>query len=203
MDDLVSARRRFAEEIRAVAHLESVALVEAFARVPREHFLGPGPWQIAAWMPPGRVEYRSTVDANPSQLYRDVLVAIDLGRLLNNGQPSGLAQWIGALGLKTGETAVHVGCGTGYYSAIMAEVVGSAGRVIAVDIDSALAKRARTNLAYLPQVNVLDGDGGPLNTGPVDAIFVNAGATHPHRRWLDALGPGGRLLLPITAERRL
>ena len=41
------ARRWYAEEIRAVAHLTSDAVVEALARVPREAFLGAGPWQIA------------------------------------------------------------------------------------------------------------------------------------------------------------
>jgi len=38
--------RRFnSEEIRFVANLNSPALVEAFARVPREKFIGPGPWR--------------------------------------------------------------------------------------------------------------------------------------------------------------
>ncbi|HEU4730509.1 MAG TPA: hypothetical protein VFT22_21570 [Kofleriaceae bacterium] len=40
---LGAIRRSYAEEVRAVAHLESAAVVEAFARVPREEFLGPGP----------------------------------------------------------------------------------------------------------------------------------------------------------------
>ena len=35
----------------------------------------------------------------------------------------------------------------------------------------------------------------------MDAIFVNAGATHPRPIWLDRLRPGGRLLLPLTAAR--
>jgi protein-L-isoaspartate(D-aspartate) O-methyltransferase len=34
--------------------------------------------------------------------------------------------------------------------------------------------------------------------GPFDAILVNAGVTHPQDGWLDALAPGGRLLLPLT-----
>ena len=35
--------------------------------------------------------------------------------------------------------------------------------------------------------------------GPFDGILVNAGVTHPLDSWLDALAPGGRLMLPITA----
>jgi protein-L-isoaspartate(D-aspartate) O-methyltransferase len=37
--------------------------------------------------------------------------------------------------------------------------------------------------------------------GPSDAIFVNAGATHPRPVWLDALRRGGRLLVPLTVAR--
>ena len=40
-----SGRRRFfAEEIQAICNLQTAALVEALATVPREQFLPPGPW---------------------------------------------------------------------------------------------------------------------------------------------------------------
>jgi protein-L-isoaspartate(D-aspartate) O-methyltransferase len=44
--DLQTARRRFAEELRVAANVRSLAVVEAFATVPRERFVGPGPWRI-------------------------------------------------------------------------------------------------------------------------------------------------------------
>jgi protein-L-isoaspartate(D-aspartate) O-methyltransferase len=127
-----------------------------------------------------------------------VLVAIDASRVLNNGQPSGLAGWFDTLGLRNGERVVHVGCGTGYYTAVLAEIVGQTGRVVAIEIDAELAHRARENLAYLEHVQVYEGDGGELDPGAADAIFVNAGATHPRSIWTDSLRSGGRLLLPIT-----
>jgi protein-L-isoaspartate(D-aspartate) O-methyltransferase len=198
MTDLAAHRRAYAEDLRATAHLRSDELVEAFARVPRERFLGPGPWQIAAWVAPGRVEYRTTEDEDPKHLYQDVLVAIDASRWLNNGQPSGLARWFDALALRNGERVVHVGCGTGYYTAVLAEIVGPSGHVVAIEIDRELARRARENLTYLGQVHVFEGDGGELDPGAADAIFVNAGATHPRSIWTDSLRSGGRLLLPIT-----
>jgi len=201
MIDLMTRRRAYAEELRTLGHLRSEALVEAFARVPREHFLGPGPWQIVVRAAVDHVEYQSTEDADPGRLYRNVLVAIDAARMLNNGQPAGLASWIDALDLKTGETAVHIGCGTGYYTAILAEIVGSTGRVVAVEVDSELADRARTNLAYLSHVEVHSRDGADFNIGAADAIFVNAGATHPRSAWLDSLPSAGRLLLPITTAK--
>jgi protein-L-isoaspartate(D-aspartate) O-methyltransferase len=46
---------------------------------------------------------------------------------------------------------------------------------------------------------VQEGSGaGPFDQ-PFDAILVNAGVTHPLAAWLDALAPGGRLMLPLTA----
>ncbi len=46
MESLEQARREFAEKVRAIAALKSSRLVEALASVPREEFVGPGPWQI-------------------------------------------------------------------------------------------------------------------------------------------------------------
>ena len=198
MDRLSQIRRRYAEDIRAASRLRSPALVRAFAVVPRERFLGPGPWQILSTERGGG--YRMTPDSDPRHLYQNVLVAIDPSRRLNNGLPSGIAFWLDALDLHTGDDALHVGCGTGYYTAIMAEVVGTAGRVVGVEIDAELAPRARENLAYLGNVEVLHGDGGEGAGASFDAIFINAGVSYLRDVWLDSLKPGGRLILPLTTD---
>ena len=83
--------------------------------------------------------YTTTVDANPGHLYRDVLVAIDAARFLNNGHPSSLAAWFDALDLQPADRVLHVGCGVGYYTAVVAETVGEQGYVTAVEIDAELA----------------------------------------------------------------
>lgn len=196
MSDLEAVRQVYAEEIRAVANVHSAALVRAFATVPREHFLGPGPWQISAPSPPG--SYRTTEDADPRHLYHNVPVALDMHRRLNNGQPSFLASCLDSLDLQVGDHVVHIGCGVGYYTAILAEVVSPSGRVTAIELDADLAARARDNLAHLKHVAVVAGDGTQHDPGPSDAIFVNAGVTHACPVWLDALRSGGRLILPLT-----
>src|SRR5215510_3278097 len=143
-------RRIYADEIRFVANLTSPALVEAYARVSREKFIGPGPWRVGSAEVRGlaaaglaRATY-VTVD-DPRHLYHNVVVVLDQARDINNGQPSALAHWINGLELQPGQRVYHLGSGVGYYTAIMAEVVGPGGSVVATEIDPDLAARAREN----------------------------------------------------------
>ena len=195
--DIELLRQFYAEEVRVCANLQTPALAAAFAKVKREDFLGPGPWRIAS---PGSTsaEYWTTEDDDPAHVYHNVVIAIDPEKNLNNGQPASLASWMDALELKPGARVLHVGCATGYYSAILAEAVGIAGHVWAIDVEREFVERARTNLSYLPQVSVACADGWDFDPGTRDAIFINAGATHPNPRWLAHLAPGGTLVVPIT-----
>ena len=192
-DGVKRARRAYAEMLRETAGLRNERLVRALAEVPREDFLGRGPWLLTDLS----LKYRYTADDNPTHLYQDVLVSIDAGRGLNNGMPSGLAKWIDALEVREGDTAVHAGCGPGYYTALLASVVGEHGKVIAYDLDADLAKRAKANLRPFKNVEVFAADASQFAPGPADAILINAGATHPLNLWLDALKDGGRLLFPL------
>lgn len=202
MKDLSDARRTFAEELRTRLNIRSGALVSAFATVPRETFLGPPPWRV--WDPrtapveAGTIPYRTTDD--PAALYRDVLVALDPGRGINNGQPSLWAIVYDRMDARPGDRIVHVGCGVGYYTAILAEMTGTTGSVVAMDIEPGLVARARTALSAWPHVEVKARNGADYDEGPGDIIVVNAGITHPLEVWLDALRPDGRLVLPLTTD---
>jgi protein-L-isoaspartate(D-aspartate) O-methyltransferase len=198
MQNLNGARRRYARKVRRKAHLRSKLLVRAFGETPREYYLGPPPWKLLT--PKG---YRAPRKSHPRHLYDDVLVGILPERFLNNGMPSGLAMWFDALNLKRNERVVHIGCGTGYYTAILANVVGPGGHVRAFEIDAELAPRASRNLAHLPQVEVIQGDGSTLDPGPADAIFVNAGANYPVPIWLDAIPVTGRLMFPLVSTHKV
>src|SRR5437667_501392 len=72
---LEEARHRFAEELRYTARVRSSNVVAAFATVPRERFVGPGPWRIKS--PMSLAEYWTTGDADPRHVYHDVLIALD------------------------------------------------------------------------------------------------------------------------------
>lgn len=200
---LEDCRRFYSEEVRFVANVSSSALVEAFARVPRERFLGPGPWQIAsaeqrAMGIAGGVRVAHTPIDDARHLYHNVVVVLELERDINNGQPSALARWIDALELKPGDRAYHLGCGVGYYTALMAEVVGPDGAITATEFEQDLAARARENLAPYANVTVHAADGAVFDPGDCDAILVNAGVTSLHPLWLDRLRDGGRLVFPLT-----
>jgi protein-L-isoaspartate(D-aspartate) O-methyltransferase len=197
--DTETARRHFAETLRATAPIQrNKRVVDAFATVPRERFLGPGPWRI---LPGLRLDAAyMTPDDDPRRLYHDVLVVIDEARHLNNGQPSLWAYLLDLLDLKPGERILQVGAGTGYYSAILAEIVGPEGRVVAVEYDAELASRARHSLAPWPQAEVVTGDGTTHDPGPVDVVITFAGSTHPAPLWLERLREGGRLLMALTGE---
>lgn len=198
---LDAIRRGYAEGIAATAQVRTPGLIEAFATVAREHYLGPGPWDILALRtPPHLPDYVETPSADPAHLYDDVCVAIDRARGLNNGQPSFLAACIDALDLGRDERVLHIGCGVGYYSAIMAHVVGPGGSVVAVEIDPQLAARARSNLADTRQVTVLNADGSALPADRYDAILLNAGVAELRLSWLESLGPAARMLVPMTTQ---
>jgi protein-L-isoaspartate(D-aspartate) O-methyltransferase len=197
---LEDRRRLYAEEIQAVAHISTPGLVDALAAVPREGFLPPGPWQIPFADPDrfGELLYRDTENADPKHVYHNVLVALDPSRQLNNGHPSSLCAWIDLLDIRPGARVFHLGCGGGYYTAIIAEIVGPTGFITAAEIDPRLAEIARQGLSGRPNVQMHAEDGMSINPGPVDAILVNAGVTHPEHMWLEQLRPQGRILMPLT-----
>ena len=195
---LPEARRWFAEELRAVAHLGDERVVDAFATVPRERFVGPGPWRILH-LADG---YWSTPDADPRHLYHNVLIALDEGSGLNTGEPSLWAYHFDRLGVGAGNRVLQVGTGSGYFTAILAELVGPSGSVLGLEVDAPLAAAAKRNLAGWPQASVRLVDGIVPVEGRWDAVIAFAGASAPPAAWIDALDAGGRALIPLTGSER-
>ena len=191
-----SVRRFYAEELCRINHISSPAILRAFSSVPRERFVGPGPWVIQS-----QGESWTTEDGDPRDVYRDALIVLDAAKHLNNGQPSLWASHLAILEVEPGDQVLHLGCGTGYYTAILAELTGLSGRVVAIEIDEGLAARARLALEPWPQVTVFHGDGANGPFEPADVVVVSAGATHPLATWLAAVRPNGKLLFPLTSTR--
>jgi protein-L-isoaspartate(D-aspartate) O-methyltransferase len=193
-DRIAELRRFFAHLVTANAGIPAGSELEAaFAWIPREQFVGPPPWKV--FTPRGYIE---TTSDDPAFLYQDVVVSLGTAAPLNNGQPTLHAYCLNALNLGKGEHVLHVGAGSGYYTTILARLVGESGSVDGYEIDPELAQRAAANLAQLPQVRVHARSGAARPLPECDVIYVNAGATEPLAVWLDALKPRGRLLFPLT-----
>ena len=191
-------RRAYAQVIAEKVESLNSAIVDAFATIKREQFVGAGPWHIY-----GDSGYVLTPTDDPAVLYQDILVAIAPDRGINNGEPSLHARCIGAANPAVGETVIHVGAGTGYYTAILAHLVGPSGRVHGYEIEADIAARAAENLAGYPNATVHAQSALTIGLPMADLIYVSAGATHVPAEWLDALAPGGRLVLPLTPNERL
>jgi protein-L-isoaspartate(D-aspartate) O-methyltransferase len=196
MDRSEKYRSLYAKLICTAAKLDDPRIEEAFRSVKREPFAGPGPW----WLTLGAHPYVQTPDDDPAFLYQDLLLALDHERGINIGQPSAHAYWLGACNIKEGERVVQIGVGSGYYTAILAHLVGAAGRVYGYEIDEVLAARARENLREVHQAEVRMQSGVASDLPQVDLIYVCAGAARPCRMWLDALRPRGRLLFPLAPK---
>src|SRR6516164_579929 len=189
--ELAIIRRAYAKQVLAEWQVDDPRLELAFTQVRREEFLGPGPWVIPRWIGESRgrpaVEYVPTPSADPIFLYVDDVVQVIAERHLNNGQPSGHAKWITSASIKAGEHVVHIGTGTGYYTAIMACLVGPLGRVTGIELDASLAARAKENLSSYPNVLIVNGDGTSVPFDAADVIYINAGVTRPVVSWFEGL----------------
>lgn len=199
MNDLVAARARYVKLIAKRERISSRRLLEALAVVPRENFLARGPWRIKG---EAARSYRLTPDADPVHLYENFLVAIDARRKLDTGLPSLWAHFIDVLGVSERDRIVQIGCGLGYFSAVLSKIVGPKGKVLAIECDARLAARAANYLRSYRNVEVVHGDGCRDIGEPADIIMVHAGFSHPDPLWLEALRPRGRLLVPLTQRDR-
>ena len=191
MEEAPDLQTLFAFKVALLAGTTDQRIFQAFATIKREDFFGPPPW------------YRRTgpdSEISGSDLdfiYDDEIIAIDRERNINNGAPSLHARCLAALSVQEGQDILHIGAGTGYYSAILAELTGPHGHVFAFEIDPVSAGRAKENLAPWSNVKVQTRSGTSGSLPEADIIYVNAGATHPCKAWVDALRPGGRLLFPF------
>jgi protein-L-isoaspartate(D-aspartate) O-methyltransferase len=195
--ELSIIRAAYAKQILAAAGVDNARLEAAFGATRREDFLEPGPWPILRLFR----GYVLTPDTNPVYLYTNDLIGILPERRINNGQPSLHAYLIHHASPAVGEHVVHIGTGAGYYTAMLAHLVGPSGRVTGIEYDSELAARAKANLAPHSNVEIIEGDGALVSFDEADVIYVNAGCTRPAESWLDRLADGGRLILPMTSDR--
>ncbi|ESY74694.1 protein-L-isoaspartate O-methyltransferase [Mesorhizobium sp. M0051] len=154
----------------------SAPLLEAMLVVPREAFVGAAQRDLA-------------------YIDEDIRIATgaDGARYLMEASP--LAKLIQLAEIKPTDSALDVGCGTGYASAILSRLARS---VVALESDSALAETARSTLSSLGCSNVTVVQGalpqGHAAQAPYDVIFVGGSVAEVPVPLLDQLAEGGRLV---------
>ncbi|MBM4315772.1 MAG: protein-L-isoaspartate(D-aspartate) O-methyltransferase [Deltaproteobacteria bacterium] len=130
------------------------------------------------------------------QAYNDNPLPIDSGQTIS--QPYMVALMSEAMELTGKEKVLEIGAGSGYQTAILAEL---AERVFSIERIAALAARARKVLESLNYYNVAirvgDGTYGWREESPFSAIMVAAGAPRIPKLLIEQLAVGGRMVIPV------
>jgi protein-L-isoaspartate(D-aspartate) O-methyltransferase len=130
--------------------------------------------------------------------YGDEPLPIGEGQTIS--QPYIVAYMTEALKLKGGERVLEVGTGTGYQTAILAEI---AGEIYTVEIIAALSESAQQRLHGLGYRNIRfkvgDGTFGWEEYAPYDAIIVTAAPPSVPRKLQEQLRVSGRMVIPVGA----
>jgi protein-L-isoaspartate(D-aspartate) O-methyltransferase len=179
-DAFSAARSEMVERQLRARGITDERVLTAMGSVPRERFV------------PRRVR---------KDAYADGALPIGHGQTIS--QPWVVAAISAALGLRGGERVLEVGGGSGYSTAVIAELVRAGGMVRSFEIVSELASVAAATLNDMgyAEVEVTVGDGASATDDTWDAIAVHAAAPHVPEPLIKALRPGGRLVLPIATQR--
>lgn len=179
--------RSFDEKRRAMVEMQIAArgisdprLLAAFLKVPRHRFVGV---------------------RNRERSYEDRPLPIGPGQTVS--QPYVVALMIDRLKVGAGDEVLEIGSGSGYQTALLAEL---AQRVFGVELSQRLARVAQRRLRVLgyANVNIQAGDGwaGWPEDRQFSRIIVSAACPEIPRKVVRQLAPGGRMILPFGAEEQ-
>lgn len=173
--DYEAARRRMVEEQLAARGVRDPRVLEAMRIVPRHLFV--------------------PLELRP-RAYDDTPLPIGEGQTIS--QPYMVALMTEAMQLKRMEKVLEIGAGSGYQTAILAEI---AFKVFSIERIRSLTIQARKLLYDLGYLNVeikfSDGTLGWVEESPFDAIMVTAGSPGIPQPLVDQLAVGGRLVIPV------
>lgn len=175
MDRYQLARKRMVETQIVRRGISDQAVIRAMSNVPRHLFVE---------------------EALRDRAYGDFPLPIGSGQTIS--QPYMVALMTSSLGLTGLEKVLEIGTGSGYQTAILAEI---AERVVSVERISNLIGPARARLESLGYhrvvIHAADGTLGWREGAPYDAILVTAGAPEVPGELVDQLAEGGKLVIPV------
>ncbi len=158
--------------------LKTPHIIRAFAKVKRENFM------------PEKIKYLANKDA-----------ALPIGYGQTISQPTTVAIMLELLQPQKGDKVLDIGSGSGWTSALLAEIVGKEGKVYAVEIIPQLLEFGKTNVEKLGYKNVKfflgNGSLGLKKFAPFDRILCSAAAPEVPLSLKKQLAPQGRMVIPV------
>lgn len=179
MTDFTRERQAMVDRHLRRRGIKEQQIIDAFLAVSREKFVSP--------------EYEHLA-------YGDHPLPIEAGQTIS--QPYIVALMIQAAGIKSGDTVLEVGAGSGYAAAVISRI---AGKVIGIERQHDLVEVARERLKRLgyDNVEIVEGDGtrGCPDYAPFDAILAAASGSHVPRPLIEQLAPNGCIVMPVGDPR--
>lgn len=179
-------------ELEAGGQIKTPSIRRAFLEVPREIFVP----EFAA-------------SAGLEAVYGDEAIVTRQDEhgapTSSSSQPAIMALMLERLDVREGQRVLEIGAGTGYNAALLSRIVGPRGRVVSIEVDRELARRARQALSEAAcKVRVVCRDGrlGFAEGAPYDRIIATASTHELPRAWWEQLALDGLLELPfrLTAD---
>lgn len=173
-------RHAMVEEQLRARGIADERVLAAMSKVPREEFV---------------------LDDLREQAYADGALPIGHGQTIS--QPWVVAAICAALELRGDESVLEVGGGSGYSTAVIAQLVRPMGRIRSYELVPELALEARRTLARLGYkgADIVTGDGGATSGESWDAIAIHAAAPRVPASLAASLRSGGRLVVPIATDQ--
>ena len=165
-------------------YLKTPSLIEAFQKIKRVDFL------------PSHLKSLSDIDE-----------ALPIGEGQTISQPAVVAFMIELLGPKEGEKILDVGSGSGWTTALLAQIVGEKGKVFGIELIPSLAEFGKDNIKQynfiekgIVKILCQDGSKGLPEEAPFDKILVSASAEDVSPAFREQLKVGGKLVIPISTS---
>ena len=181
MTDYAAERETMVERHLRRRGITEKPILDAFLEVPRETFISGDYARLA---------------------YGDHPLPIEAGQTIS--QPYIVALMIQAASIKTGDTVLEVGAGSGYAAAVISRIVA---KVIAIERQSELVAIARRRIERLGygNVEIVEGDGtrGCPDHAPFDAILAAASGSHVPQALIAQVAPGGSIVMPVGDPGRV
>jgi protein-L-isoaspartate(D-aspartate) O-methyltransferase len=181
---MTPSKEKLIDELIEDGYLKTPAIIEAFKKIDRADFV---------------------LDEYKSEAY--VNYPLPIGHQQTISQPLTVAFMIELLAPKKGEKILDVGAGSGWQTALLAEIVGDEGMVVGIERIPELKELAEKNISKynftekgIVKLVVGDGSKGYAEEMPYDKIIAAASAKKIPQAWKDQLKIGGRIVAPVGSS---